>query len=309
MPRFPTDNPAGNAPDFLKFRGKTFTKTFSVVRKSVNKSNIATVCEEANCPNRTECWSGGTATFMLMGDTCTRGCKFCSVKTSAHPDPLDPDEPANLAQALHEMSTELNYIVITSVDRDDLPDGGAQHLADCITAVKQEHPSMRIEILIPDFKGDREALQTIIDAKPDVIAHNIETTRRLTPYVRDRRAKYDQSLEVLKIIKEIEPTMFTKSSIMVGLSEKYNEVVQTMKDLRTVDVDFLTIGQYMRPTLRHLPVKEYLTEEQFEAYQLEGEQLNFKYVISKPLVRSSYKAGEYFINQLLDEREDISAEI
>lgn len=287
-------------PEFLKFRGYTFTKQFNVVRQTVSRSHIATVCEEASCPNKTECWSGGTATFMLMGDTCTRGCRFCNVKTSVSPDPLDPDEPQNLAKALHDWNLE--YIVITSVDRDDYPDGGAQHLADCIQAVKREHPQLYVEILIPDFLGKKVDIQKIVDAKPDVIAHNIETVERLTPYVRDRRAKYNQSLNVLKIIKEIDPKMYTKSSIMVGLSEKEEEVVQTMRDLRNVDCDFLTIGQYMRPSLRHLPVKKYIEIEEFTKYREIGELMDFKYVASAPLVRSSYKAGEFFITSMLKNR-------
>ena len=288
------------APEFLKFRGYTFTKQFNVVRRTVSRSRIATVCEEASCPNKTECWSGGTATFMLMGDTCTRGCKFCNVKTSVSPDPLDPDEPENLAKALYDWNLE--YIVITSVDRDDYPDGGAQHLANCIKAVKREHPQLYVEILIPDFQGKKENIKKIVEAKPDVIAHNIETVERLTPFVRDRRAKYHQSLNVLKIIKELDPEMYTKSSIMIGLSEKEEEVVQTMKDLRDVDCDFLTIGQYMRPSLRHLPVKQYIEIELFTKYNEIGESFGFKYVASAPLVRSSYKAGEYFITNMLNNR-------
>lgn len=288
------------APDFVKFKGRTFTKQFNVVNRTISKSLIATVCEEASCPNKTECWSSGTATFMLMGDTCTRGCKFCNVKTAKNPDPLDPNEPSNLAKALHEWNLE--YIVITSVDRDDYPDGGASHLAECIRAVKKEHPSLFVEILIPDFLGKKADIKKIVDAKPDVIAHNIETVERLTPIVRDRRAKYHQSLDVLRIIKEIDPDMHTKSSIMVGLSEKQEEMVQTMEDLRQVKCDFLTIGQYMRPTLRHLPVKEYLSIQQFDGYKDLGEDFGFGYVASAPLVRSSYKAGEFYITNILKYR-------
>ncbi|OLS24038.1 MAG: Lipoyl synthase [Candidatus Heimdallarchaeota archaeon LC_2] len=289
------------APDFLKFKGNTFSKELNVVRKTVTHSKIATVCEEASCPNKTECWSSGTATFMLMGDTCTRGCKFCNVKTAKSPPPLDPQEPENLATALYDW--DVNYIVITSVDRDDMEDGGSVHLAECIEAVKNEHPNIKIEILMPDFKGQKADIERIIDANPEVLAHNIETVRRLTPIVRDRRATYDQSIKVLAHIKNINPDAYTKSSIMVGLSETKEEVIQTMKDLREVDVDFLTIGQYMRPTLRHLPVKEYLNPEIFEEYRILGEKMGFKYVASGPLVRSSYKAGEYFIANILDSKE------
>lgn len=289
-----------SAPDFLKYRGKSFTKVFSVVRKTVDHSKIATVCEEANCPNRTECWSGGTATFMLMGDTCTRGCKFCSVKTALKPQPLDPKEPENLVKALNDW--ELNYIVLTSVDRDDLPDGGATHLAKCIRAVKSAYPSLKVEILIPDFQGKNKDILKIIKAKPDVIAHNIETIRRLTPIIRDRRATYDQSLKVLKVIKQYDMRIFTKSSIMVGFSENPEEVRIVMSDLRSIGVDFLTIGQYMRPSLKKLPVKKYLSLEDFKEYKSMGEEMGFTYVASAPLVRSSYKAGEFFAANVNDKK-------
>jgi lipoic acid synthetase len=287
------------APDFLKFRGRTFTKQLNVVRKTVSNSKISTVCEEASCPNKTECWSSGTATFMLMGDTCTRGCKFCNVKTALKPDPLDPNEPQNLTQALYDW--DVNYIVLTSVDRDDLPDGGAKHLSDCIKAVKLEHPELKVEILMPDFKGNKDDILQIVDSGAEVLAHNVETVERLTPLVRDRRATYKQSLDVLAKIKQIDPNVFTKSSIMVGLSERKEEVVQTMRDLRDVGVDFLTIGQYMRPTLRHLPVKEYLSEKAFKDYRVIGEEMGFLYVASAPLVRSSYKAGEFYISRIIEE--------
>lgn len=288
------------APDFLKFKGRTFTKELNVVRKTVTNSKIATVCEEASCPNKTECWSSGTATFMLMGDTCTRGCKFCNVKTDKKPDPLDPNEPENLAQAMYDW--DVNYIVLTSVDRDDMSDGGSTHLANCIQAVKSEHPDLKIEILMPDFKGNETDILRIVNSGAEVLAHNIETVERLTPLVRDRRATYSQSLEVLKKIKNLDPSIFTKSSIMVGLSEKKEEVIQTMRDLRDVGVDFLTIGQYMRPTLRHLPVKEYLPIEIFDEYREIGEEMGFLYVASAPLVRSSYKAGEFFISRIIDDK-------
>ncbi len=293
------DETEPSAPDWLRYKGKTLTKKFSVIRSSVNQSNIATVCEAASCPNRTECWSGGTATFLLMGDVCTRGCKFCNIKTARNPPPLNPEEPANLAQAIYDWETDLNYIVLTSVDRDDLPDGGSTHLADCITAVQKEHEKINIEILIPDFQGKTEDIQRIIDARPQVIAHNIETVRRLTPKVRDRRASYDQSLDVLRKIKDIDSSIPTKSSIMVGLSEKRSEVIETMQDLRKIDVDFLTIGQYMRPNLKSLAVREYVSLEQFEEYERIGNEMGFKYIVSKPLVRSSYRAGEYYISQFL----------
>ncbi|MHA2099023.1 MAG: lipoyl synthase [Candidatus Kariarchaeaceae archaeon] len=298
LKRYLTEDPP--APDFLKFKGHTFSKQLNVIRKTVTNSKIATVCEEASCPNKTECWSSGTATFMLMGDTCTRGCMFCNVKTARNPDPLDPNEPDNLAQALYDW--DVNYIVLTSVDRDDLVDGGSEHLADCIKAVRSEHPDLKIEILMPDFRGNKIDIQRIVDSGADVLAHNVETVERLTPLVRDRRANYKQSLDVLAKIKSTNSNIFTKSSIMVGLSEKKEEVIQTMKDLRKVGVDFLTIGQYMRPTLRHLPVKEYLPIELFDEYKQIGEKMGFLYVASAPLVRSSYKAGEFYISRIIDNR-------
>ncbi len=284
-------------PNWLTNRGHTFTKTLSVVNKTVKNSQIATVCEEAKCPNRTECWSGGTATFMLMGDTCTRGCRFCAVKTSENPKPLNPFEPRNLAVALDDW--DLDYIVLTSVDRDDLKDGGAGHLAQSIKEVHTRHPEIMIEILIPDFEGDIAALRTIVDSQPAVLAHNIETVQRLQLKVRDKRAGYKQSLFVLESIKKLNPKIYTKSSIMVGLGESDAEIYETMRDLRNVDVDFLTIGQYMRPSLRNLSVKAYVAPEKFLEYEKFGLEMGFKYVASGPLVRSSYKAGEYYIKNII----------
>ena len=286
-------------PDWVKYKGHTFNRTFSVIRSTVNRSSIATVCEEARCPNRTECWSTGTATFMLMGDTCTRACRFCAIKTSVRPAPLDKEEPNNLLKALQEWK-ELSYIVLTSVDRDDLDDGGSAHLAECVKIIKNEIAQMHVEILIPDFKANRSSLENIVDAKPDVIAHNIETVRRLTPKVRDRRADYDQSLEVLRIIKRLNPSILTKSSIMIGLSEKKDEVVKTLQDLRDAGVDFITIGQYMRPSLKQLAVREYLALEAFQEYKEIAEKMGFVYVVSEPLSRSSYMAGELYINNYLN---------
>lgn len=286
------------APDWLKYKGKTFTRTFSVINSAVQDSGIATVCEEAKCPNRTECWSGGTSTFMLMGDTCTRNCKFCAVKTSDTPPALNPAEPETLIKILDEWS-HLSYIVLTSVDRDDLPDGGSLHLAKCIRAVKAAHPEVMIEILIPDFQDSRENLKNIVEAKPDVIAHNIETIERLQKKARDSRAGYKQSMHVLQMVKELDPSIYTKSSIMVGLGESYNEVLQTMQDLLDHQVDFLTIGQYMRPTLKNLRVREYVEPDVFSRWEQDGLQLGFKYVASGPLVRSSYKAGEFFIKSII----------
>src|SRR5512142_2240326 len=228
------------------------------VRETLQRLKLHTVCAEAQCPNVGECWGGGTATVMLMGDTCTRGCRFCHVKTAAHPPPLDPDEPRHLADAVAQLGLE--YIVVTSVDRDDLPDGGAGHFADAIRRLK-EIPGLLVEVLTPDFQGDAEAVRTVGRAAPDVFANNVETVRRLSPAVRDARAGYDQTLGVLARMKQEFPRIFTKSSIMVGLGETEAEVDDTMRDLRDVGVDILTLGQYLRPSAWHLPVVEWVTPE------------------------------------------------
>ncbi len=234
---------------------------------------------------------------MLMGAICTRGCRFCAV-TSGHPQGfLDPLEPWKVAQVLSEWG--LDYVVLTSVARDDLPDGGAEHFAKTIRAIKQKTPQMLVEVLIPDFRGDGDALKRVVDARPDVIGHNIETVERLTPKVRDRRATYRQSLAVLEHVKKLDPTRYTKSSLMVGLGETDEEIFQTMRDLRAVGVDILTIGQYLRPSARHLEVVEYVHPDKFARWKELGEALGFRYVASGPLVRSSYRAGEFFIKSLL----------
>jgi lipoyl synthase len=262
------------------------------VRETLRRLALHTVCEEAHCPNVGECWGGGTATVMLMGDVCTRGCRFCNVKTAAHPPPLDPDEPRHIAEAVAELG--LDYVVVTSVDRDDLPDGGASHFAEAIRRLKAQ-PRLLVEVLTPDFRGDAEAVRTIGRATPDVFANNLETVRRLTPVVRDARAGYDQTLGVLARMKREFPGVFTKSSIMVGLGEEEAEVEQAMRDLRAVGVDILTLGQYLRPSAWHLPVVEFVTPEGFAAYRVMGEALGFRYVASGPLVRSSYRAAELFL--------------
>lgn len=286
-------------PPWLKVR-LPGSPRYHEIKKRARQLRLATVCEEARCPNIGECWGGGTATFMVMGDTCTRGCRFCSVKTAKNPDPLDMMEPTNVAIAIREM--DLDYVVITSVDRDDVPDGGASHFAACIFQSKRTSPKTRIEVLVPDFSGRRADLQRIIDADPDVIAHNIETVHRLTWPVRDRKASYETSMDVLRTIKDIDPDRLTKSSIMVGIGEAVDEVHETMRDLRGAGVDFLTIGQYLQPTPKHLAVEAFITPEQFKAYETAGLEMGFKYVASGPLVRSSYKAGEFFIRRYLDRR-------
>ena len=268
------------------------------IKQRARQLRLATVCEEARCPNIGECWSSGTATFMVMGEVCTRGCRFCAVTTRRNGIPLDPEEPKNLGMAIAEMG--LDYVVVTSVDRDDLDDGGAAHFASCIKETRLASPKTLVEVLIPDFNGNISHLLKVIMAQPEVIAHNIETVERLTPTVRDPRANYKQSLEVLAAIKTIDPDRYTKSSIMVGLGETTGEVVKAMEDLRAVKVDFLTIGQYLQPTKKHIKLTEYIPPEQFEAYQTLGLDMGFKYVASGPLVRSSYKAGEFFIRDYIE---------
>jgi len=259
--------------------------------------NLHTVCQEAHCPNVHECWGGGTATLMLMGDVCSRACRFCMVTPGKPNGVIDSAEPENVAFALSQMG--LTYVVITSVDRDDLPDGGASHFAKTIRLVKERSPDLLVEVLIPDFQNDIDALRTVVESRPDVIAHNIETTFSLTPKARDPRAGYLQSLSVLKNIKKLSRGSYTKSSIMVGLGETEEEVVQAMTHLRQADVDFLTVGQYLRPSSRHLPVVEFVKPDQFRRYEELGRGLGFKYVASGPLVRSSYRAGEFFIRSVV----------
>jgi len=262
------------------------------VRETLQRLRLHTVCAEAHCPNVGECWSGGTATVMLMGDTCTRGCRFCHVKTAARPPALDPAEPRHLAEAIAGLG--LDYIVVTSVDRDDLPDGGAAHFADAIVRLKAI-PGLLVEVLTPDFQGDAEAVRTVGRAAPDVFANNLETVRRLTPVVRDARAGYQQTLDVLARMKREFPRVVTKSSIMLGLGEAEAEVVEAMRDLRAHGVEILTLGQYLRPSAWHLPVIEFVSPERFDAWRERGLALGFRYVASGPLVRSSYRAGELFL--------------
>ncbi len=265
---------------------------YQKVKETLRGLSLHTVCQEASCPNVGECWGGGTATVMLMGDVCTRGCRFCHVKTAAHPPPLDPDEPRHLAEAVAELG--LDYIVVTSVDRDDVPDGGAAHFADAIRRLK-EIPGLLVEVLTPDFQGDAEAVRTVCRAGPDVFANNVETVRRLTPVVRDGKAGYDQTLGVLALARREFPKVVTKSSIMVGLGETGEEIVETMKDLRAAGVEILTLGQYLRPSAWHLPVVEWVSPQRFAAFREIGLRLGFRYVASGPLVRSSYRAAELFL--------------
>jgi lipoic acid synthetase len=290
------ERPRVPKPPWLKVR-MPGSPRYHRIKERARALELATVCEEARCPNIGECWGGGTATFMVMGDTCTRGCRFCAVKTLKHPAALDPDEPRHVATAIAEM--QLDYVVVTSVDRDDLPDQGAGHFAACIREIRAASPDTMIEVLIPDFRGEEALVRLVVDAAPEVIAHNVETIERLTPRVRDPRAGYRQSLDVLAAIKRLDPTRFTKSSLMVGLGETEEEVVFAMRDLRAVGCDFLTVGQYLQPTQRHLPVAGFVPPEMFARYERVGLDLGFKYVASGPLVRSSYKAGEFFVEKFV----------
>jgi lipoic acid synthetase len=286
-------------PDWLKMRppaGERFTD----IKSSLRDRDLHTVCEEANCPNMGECWSGrdgpGTATFMLLGDRCSRGCNFCDVQTGGM-EALDPEEPAKVADAVAEIG--LDYVVLTSVDRDDLPDQGAGQFAETIREIKRRDPSVLVESLIPDFQGEPELVDEILDAGPDVVAHNVETVERLQWPVRDRRAGYEQSLSVLERVAR-ESDSYTKTSLMLGLGEYDHEVYQTLSDLRQVDVDVVTFGQYLQPSRSHLDVFDYVHPDKFETWRRVAEdEFDFLYCASGPMVRSSYKAGELFVEALV----------
>lgn len=282
-------------------------KNFSKIKEQLRNLNLHTVCEEARCPNIGECWGGGehataTATIMLLGDTCTRGCRFCSVKTSRAPPLPDPSEPVNTAKAI--VSWGLDYVVLTSVDRDDLPDGGSNHFAETVRTIKKGNINILVECLVPDFRGNLDAVKIITECGLDVYAHNIETVESLTPYVRDRRAQYRQSLSTLQAAKKFNTNLITKSSIMLGLGETDSEIEQTLKDLHDHGVDCVTLGQYMQPTKRHLKVVEYVMPAKFQHWEMVGKEMGFMYVASGPLVRSSYKAGEFFITSILRNRKN-----
>jgi lipoic acid synthetase len=272
--------------------GEIYTK----VKQSLRSHNLHTVCEEARCPNISECWGTGTATIMIMGDICSRGCRFCAV-SSGKPVLLDPVEPRRVAEAIKEWG--LRYVVITSVCRDDLQDGGAEHIAKTIKAIKSLCPNIVVESLIPDFRGNVDSIKKIVKSRPVVISHNIETVKRLSSKIRDARASYEQSLSILKKCKEMNSAIYTKSSIMLGLGESEEEIIKTMRDLRSVGVDILTMGQYLQPTLTHTPVLEYISPEQFNELREIAETMRFVYVASGPLVRSSYRAGEFFLEKIV----------
>lgn len=286
-------------------------KNYSRLKSDLRSLNLSTVCEEARCPNIGECWGGGdssiaTATIMLMGDECTRGCRFCSVKTSKNPGPLDPLEPVNTAKAVG--SWGVDYIVLTSVDRDDIPDGGSSHLAQCVQELKKENPQLLVEVLAPDFRGNMDSVQVLASSGLNVFAHNLETVNRLQAFVRDPRANYKQSMDVLIRAKNSIEGLVTKTSLMLGLGETDEEIVETMSDLKRNGVDIVTFGQYMQPTKRHLKVKEYVTPEKFKHWEEVGNEMGFALTISGPLVRSSYRAGEYYIKNIIKDKTGISAE-
>ncbi|KAF0373953.1 lipoyl synthase, mitochondrial [Gigaspora margarita] len=279
---------------------------YARIKSDLRGLNLHTVCEEARCPNIGDCWGGGehktaTATIMLMGNECTRGCRFCSVKTSRTPKPLDSNEPEKVAVAISKWG--LDYVVLTSVDRDDIPDGGSEHFAKTIRLLKKKAPHILVECLTGDFRGDLDCVARVANSGLDVYAHNIETVESLTPYVRDHRATFRQSLKVLEHVKKIKPSLITKSSIMLGVGETDQEVMDAMKELRKIEVECVTLGQYMRPTKRHMKVYEYVTPEKFEYWKKVGDDLGFLYTASGPLVRSSYKAGEFFISSVLRKRQ------
>lgn len=279
-------------PNWLKVKapgGENYVR----IKETLRKLDLYTVCEEARCPNVGECWSSGTATVMLLGHTCTRGCRFCAVQTGNPRGFVDPREPENVAEAIASM--KLKYVVLTMVDRDDLLDGGAAHMARTVTNLRALDPELMVETLVGDFGGRRRDVLTMVDAEPHVYAHNIEVPRRITPFIRDQRCDYDLSLGTLRMAKERAPSRYTKSSIMVGMGETDDEVLETLADLKDVGVDLVTIGQYLRPTPKHAAVARFVEPETFKLYEQEGLALGLKFVASGPLVRSSYHAAEGFL--------------
>ena len=281
--------PAGRKPDWLKRRLPT-GETFNQIREIIEAGRLHTVCQEAKCPNIWECYSHRTATFLIMGERCTRTCRFCAV-TPGTPEPLDPQEPARVAEAVERMG--LKYVVVTSVTRDDLPDGGAAHFAATIGAVRRRLPQVEIEVLIPDFEGDRVSLETVLRARPDVLNHNIETVPRLYPLVRPQ-ADYRRSLELLRRAAEFAPAIPTKSGLMLGLGEQPEEIRQTLEDLRDAGCRILTLGQYLQPSPGHMSVEAYVPPEEFDAWRKAALTMGFSEVASAPFVRSSYRAKESF---------------
>ncbi|NJD77983.1 MAG: lipoyl synthase [Candidatus Methanoperedens sp.] len=277
-------------PAWLKIRPPSGEK-FRDIKKILEDLKLNTVCTGARCPNVGECWTHGTATFMILGSVCTRNCRFCAVKKGKEGEPLDYSEPGRVAQAVEKLGLE--YVVLTSVDRDDLSDGGAGHFADCIKEIKSLGENIIVEALIPDFGGDEEALRKITGAHPDVVGHNIETVEELQVHARDSRAGYALSLEVLRKVKQMPFSVYTKSSLMLGLGETEDMILKTMDDLRATGVSMLTLGQYLRPSTKQLEVKEYISPEKFAYYKKRANELGFISVMSGPFVRSSYMAETF----------------
>ncbi|MFH1400367.1 MAG: lipoyl synthase [Nanoarchaeota archaeon] len=283
-------------PAWLKIKIR-YGESYPRIKEILRSKGLVTVCEEAHCPNINECWAGhGTATFMVLGDICTRGCRFCNIKTSRKGQSVDRDEPRKLAESVAEMN--LKYAVITSVDRDDLEDEGAGHFAACVRAIREARPTTLIETLIPDFSGRRELISLLCAAGPDVIAHNIETVERLQGKVRDRRANYAQSLAVIRAINDGNAKIIAKTGLMVGMGETSEEVVRSMQDAFDAGARILTIGQYLKPSSRHYPLHSYIAPEQFKHYKREGERMGYLYVAAGPFVRSSYRAAELYVDAL-----------
>src|SRR3989338_2437467 len=273
---------------------------FLELKNLVQGLKLNTVCQEALCPNIEECWGGGTATFMLMGDTCTRGCRFCHVKTGNPKSVLDLDEPQKVADAISQMN--LTYVVLTSVDRDDLSDGGASHFSKTVQEIKKKNSKIIVECLVPDFNGDPKSLDIMLESGAEVLAQNIETVKRLTRKIRDHKSGYQKTLNVLEYFKKNKPSVFTKSSLMLGFGETDEEIFETMDDLRSVGVDILTLGQYLQPSKKHVKVESYVHTTRFDYLGKIGRQKGFAFVAAGPLVRSSYRAGEYFVENLIRQK-------
>lgn len=295
-PRFFPMNRFAPKPPWLKVRAPG-GETFHELKRTLRSLDLYTVCEEARCPNVGECWREGTATVMLLGDTCTRGCRFCAVTTGNPKGAVDGREPEHVARAIASMG--LTYVVMTMVNRDDLLDGGAEHVATTVRRLKSLRSDILVETLVGDFQGHREPIETVVDAAPDVFAHNLEVTRGITRSIRDARCGYDLSLEVLRRAKQRAPERLTKSSLMVGIGESDEDVRQALWDLRSAGVDIVTLGQYLRPSEKYAPVDRFVTPEQFEEYRQVALEMGFLYAASGPLVRSSYKAAEVFIRSVL----------
>lgn len=284
-------------PEWIRIRPPS-GPVYQELRGNLKLKNLHTVCQEALCPNIGECWSSGTATIMILGDTCTRGCRFCNVKSGNPKGEVDFEEPVRVAEQIQD--SNLKYLVLTCVDRDDLPDGGAFIFAETVSEIKKRRPDIRVETLISDYSGKRESLEKVMSSGPDVIAHNVETIRRLTPSVRDPRASFDQSLELLRRVKEIDPKRLSKSSVMIGLGETLEEVLACTRELRDAGVDIVTFGQYLRPSAKHLPVVRYAAPAEFEELEKKAREMGFLFVASGPFVRSSYRAAELFIHGHLE---------